>query len=201
MDYYQNIITEKSWKLLKALQNKYNFILIGGWAVWLYTKALKSKDVDIIVDYDGLAKLQKEFEVIKNERLKKYEIKQEEVDIDIYSPFFSNLGIPVESVVNHFISYEGFNIPKVELLLILKQYAYSQRQGSAKGEKDKIDILGLILLNDFNWKLYFKLLSEFKMMPLKKELVSLLKTTYEISELGINRHTFSIKKKNILSYF
>jgi len=28
-----------------------DFVLIGGWAVWLYTSSVKSKDIDIYVNF------------------------------------------------------------------------------------------------------------------------------------------------------
>ena len=34
-NYYQDIITQKSWNLLTELQKEVDFILIGGWAVYL----------------------------------------------------------------------------------------------------------------------------------------------------------------------
>ena len=100
MEFYHNLITDKSFKILQDLRKKFDFILIGGWAVFLYTKSLKSKDIDIILDYDELEKIRKEFNLFKNERLKKYEIKIDEVDVDIYLPFFSKLGMPVEEIKN-----------------------------------------------------------------------------------------------------
>lgn len=199
MDYYQNLITEKSWKILKNLRKNHDFVLIGGWAVWIWTKALKSKDIDIIIDYDELAKLQKEYEVIKNNRLLKYEIKREEVDIDIYLPFYSNLGIAVEKVINHKIIKDGFEVIEREVLIILKQYVYSQRQGSAKGEKDKIDIILIALDADFDWKKYKLFLEEFKLPKFKEDLKKLLSQTYEIAEIAMSRHAFAKRKKQILS--
>jgi len=68
MEYYHDLITEKSFKILQDLKREFDFILIGGWAIFLYTKALKSKDIDIIVDYDELEKFKKEFDIVKNER-------------------------------------------------------------------------------------------------------------------------------------
>ena len=56
MTYWHELITEKSWQLLQELKGKFRFKLIGGWAVYLLTKAQKSKDIDIIVD---IAELQK----------------------------------------------------------------------------------------------------------------------------------------------
>lgn len=46
MAYYNDLITEKSWQYLQTLRRETNFVLIGGWAVYLYTKSLKSKDFD-----------------------------------------------------------------------------------------------------------------------------------------------------------
>ena len=51
MKYYHDLITEKSFKILQDLRRKFDFILIGGWAIFLYTKALKSKDIDIYLPY------------------------------------------------------------------------------------------------------------------------------------------------------
>jgi len=59
MEFYHELITEKSFKILQDLKRKFNFILIGGWAIYLYTKTLKSKDLDIILDYDELEKIKK----------------------------------------------------------------------------------------------------------------------------------------------
>ena len=50
-EFYHELITEKSFKILQDLRKKIKFILIGGWAVFLYARTLKSKDIDIIIDY------------------------------------------------------------------------------------------------------------------------------------------------------
>src|SRR3990167_2286680 len=64
MAYYHDLITQKSFEVLTALRRKYDFILIGGWAVFLYTHNLKSKDVDLVVEYKDLEKLKHDFEVV-----------------------------------------------------------------------------------------------------------------------------------------
>jgi len=135
MEFYHEIITEKSFKILQNLKRQFDFILIGGWAVFLYARTLKSKDIDIIVDYNQLAKLKRILDVSKNERLKKYEAKIEEVDIDIYLPHYSNIGFPSEEIKNYFQSVEGFKVPLPEVLLILKTYVWSQRKNTSKGKK------------------------------------------------------------------
>lgn len=96
--FYQNTVSHKSWQLLTQLKKKFDFILIGGWAVYLYTQGLKSKDIDIIVDFSELSKLKQAYNIIKNERLQKYEIKTEGIDIDIYLPHYSALGLPTEII-------------------------------------------------------------------------------------------------------
>ena len=89
--FYQEMVTQKSWQILQNLKKQVAFILIGGWAVFLYTNSLKSKDIDVIIDYGQLEDLKRTGNVYKNERLRKYEIKREGVDIDIYLPFFSRV--------------------------------------------------------------------------------------------------------------
>lgn len=188
MDFYNDLITQKSWEMLGQLKKKIKFVLIGGWAVYLYTKSLKSKDIDIIVDFDQLAKLKKEFAVTKNERLKKYEARREEVQIDIYLPHYSDLGIPVEEVIKNLSRRETFSVPVAEMLLMLKLLAYNQRKISVKGEKDRIDILALLSFTDI----------DFSRVVQTEELKNLIKSTVKIPELGINEHQWSRKKKLVL---
>src|SRR3989338_2784404 len=94
MDYWHDLLTEKSWKVLQELKGKFPFILIGGWAVYLWARTQKSRDIDIIVDLQTLATIKKGYDVHKNDNLKKYEIKREEIDIDMYVPYYSKLCIP-----------------------------------------------------------------------------------------------------------
>ena len=89
MQFYHDIITQKSFNYLQDLKKKHDFILIGGWAVFLYSHAIKSKDIDIIISYSELAKMKEMYDLVKNERLRKYEIKIGEFDIDVYLCHFS----------------------------------------------------------------------------------------------------------------
>ncbi len=182
--FYHDLITKKSWQTLQNLKRQVDFILIGGWAVWLYTKSLKSKDIDIIVNYDQLEKLRQFYPITKNDRLKKYEARNEEVQIDIYLPHYSQIGIPAEEIIKNIQTLETFSVPKIETLLALKLYVYSQRQLSAKGQKDRLDILSLLLLTS--------------PVKLSKELINIIKETTKIPELNINEHVWSKKKKELL---
>lgn len=198
MTYYHDIITEKSWKSLQEMKRRYNFILIGGWAVYLYTKGLKSRDIDIICDYETLQKLKTDYELIKNERLKKYEVHQGEFDIDIYVPFFSELGLPVENLQKMTTVKEGFSLITPEALLILKQKAHHDRAQSLKGEKDKIDIIAL-LYNGVDMKKYKTLIKKYELKECLSELKMLLQTTYSVPELNLKDHTFAKWKRKIVS--
>ncbi len=186
MDFYNDLITAKSWKTLRDLKRKIKFVLIGGWAVWLYTKALKSKDIDIIVDYDTLDQLRALYPLTKNERLKKYEARNEEVQIDIYLPHYSQIGLPVEEIVAKTQTIATFTLPTIETLLAMKLFVYNQRLLSAKGQKDRLDILSLLLAFPT------------QNLPVSDDLVAIIKETVKIPELGVNEHLWSKKKKEFL---
>src|SRR3989338_9918777 len=108
MQFYHDTVTQQSFDLLQDLRRRYNFILIGGWGVWVWTNALKSKDIDIAVDFKQLAKLKTDWPLTKNERLSKYEIKLPEIDVHIYVSHYSNPGLPVERLVAYAVSQSGF---------------------------------------------------------------------------------------------
>jgi len=148
-EYYNDIITERSWETLVRLNRAYHFVLIGGWAAWLHGSAAKSRDIDIITTYEELARLKTQMPVTKNDRLAKYEIKADGFDIDIYLPRVSKtLSLPAEFVMSHTERRGGFEVPTAEVLLGLKLGAWEQRMASAKGQKDLIDIVGLLTQTD-----------------------------------------------------
>ena len=198
MQYYHDLVTKKSFDILKSLKHKCKFILIGGWSVFLYTNSLKSKDIDIILDYKELSKLKEDFQVTKNTRLKRYEVRTQGTDIDIYLPYFSKLALPCQEVEKFTLVKEGFTLPIPEVLLILKQDAFSDRKESSKGMKDKIDIFSLLSLESFNFSKYKKILKKYKKEEFIIHLRNLLKETFEIKELKLSRHKMSRLKKEIL---
>jgi len=196
--FFHNNITDKSFQLLVALNENYNFVLIGGWAVFLYTNSLKSKDIDVVLDYGELGKFREEFTVNKNDRLKKYEIKTGEFDIDIYVPHYSELGIPAKEIIKSGNKRKGFLVPRLETLFLLKLYAWGRRRGSIKGRKDELDILCLVSSPEFNYSDYFKMIKKYDFNSEHKNLVSFLKETKKVSELKLNEQQVSKLKKKIL---
>ncbi len=197
-EFYHDLVTEKSFKILQDLKRKFNFVLIGGWAIYLYTKALKSKDIDIVVDYEELEKFKKEFPISKNERLKKYEVKLEEVDIDIYLPYFSDLKFPIEEIKNYLQSIEGFKVPIPEILLILKVNTYLERKGTTKGEKDFLDIFTLISNEKIDWQIYKRLIKKYQLESLNQKLKEIIFSAKSIPQLNLLNHQISRLKKKIL---
>lgn len=198
MDYYRNQVTQESWELLVKLSKAYHFILIGGWAVWLYTKQLKSKDIDIILSFEELMLLRSDFDVVKNERLHKYEARKGMVQIDVYTPHYSQIGLPLETVQKYAVSLSGFRVPSPPVLLMLKQVAYAARKGSSKGKKDLLDIVTLLSLPQFDWRQYVSLLSQ-SSPNTKQQLQQVISSQTEVPELAINRHAYARMKKKWLA--
>ncbi len=199
MQYYHNLITEKSWQELQSLKGLVDFVLIGGWAVYLYSRALKSKDIDIIVDFDQLPILGKNYNLQKNERLNKYEARKGEIEIDIYLPHFSKIGIPVERLLKATKQVDGFVVVDPNYLLALKIYTLNQRGRSAKGRKDFLDIISLISSKQIDLLQTKKVLQEFKMEQELKVFTEFLKESSQVEELGLNAHNFSRLKKEIVA--
>lgn len=197
-EFYQDIIVQKSWQALISLKKNIEFVLIGGWAVYLYTKALKSKDIDMIVDYSQLQKLRKDFPIFKNDRLKKYEVKTEGIDIDIYLPHYSDLGVGVEEIIKNKQTKDAFNVPAKEMLVLTKLYAYNARRASVKGQKDKIDIISLVFMENFDFSYFQRITCQYQKRGFKELLINILRETREVKELNLNKHFFAKKKKEIL---
>jgi len=200
MEFWNNTLTEKSWKILLELKEKnFDFIVIGGWAAYLWTNLHKSKDIDIVIrDFKDLNFLKKNYELIKNDNLKKYEIKIEEIDIDIYAPFFSELTIPADEIKKYTSKIKNFEVVKPEALLILKQGAELDREKSVKGEKDRIDIMTLVLNADVNFKEYFNLLKKYKIEHFYKRLKKIILSFKEIKYLNMNPREFKLKKEKVM---
>ena len=198
MEFWNDEITDKSWNKLVELKKEINFVLIGGWAVYLYTKLHKSKDIDIVIDYSSLRQLQVNYILNKNERLKKYEIKMNDgFDIDIYVPNYSRLAIPIKDIISTSTMREGFNVPKPEVLVLLKLSAFINREQSIKGSKDSIDILGLLFYADIDFKLLKNLIKEYKLESYSRTLLKVLDNfdIFLAGYLNLNKNSFSKFKK------
>lgn len=197
MEYYHNIITQKSWQELIALRKEVDFVLIGGWAIYLYTKQLKSKDIDIMIDYDQLPVLEKKYVLTKNERLKKYQAQKEEIEIDLYLPHFSTIGLPVETLIQQAKNQKGFQVLEEHYLFVLKVFVLSQRANTPKGRKDLLDVVGLAVARDLDWQKIKTIIKEFDLDEALNNFLALLKQETEMPELNLNQYKLSRLKKEI----
>jgi hypothetical protein len=196
-EYWNTLLTEKSWNILQELKRKYDFILIGGWAAYLLAKQQKSKDIDVVVEIKELEKLKKE-SLIKNDRLKKYELKIDEIDIDIYLEYYSRLTIPPEELKKYCIETQGFKVVSPEALLVLKQGAYKDRQNNVKGEKDKLDIISLLFFTEIDLKQYKAILAKYTLEAFLGELKKILTGFKSYDALGIAPNELKRKKEALL---
>lgn len=196
MEYWHDMITEESWLLLQKIKGTFSFTLIGGWAVYLWAKKNKSRDIDIVVNFNTLNYLKKNFDLGKNDKLRKYEIKDGNIDIDIYVAGYSKLGLALESIET--IKIEGFDVAKLEELIVLKQCAQNARHASEKGEKDRIDIMGLLLSCDVDFARYKKILLQNNIEHMKSELLSLVRNFSKYNYVGLNPRELKMQKKQIL---
>lgn len=201
MEFWNSILTEKSWDILLELSKEpFDFILIGGWAAYLWTNLHKSKDIDIVLeDLKALDYLKKRYSLKKNENLKKYEIQFEEVDVEIYAPFYSKLAIPAEEIRKYATKIRSIKVVKPEALLILKQGAELERKESVKGGKDQIDIMTLLIYSEINFEEYKVLLKKYKLGHFLPRLKTIVKTFKDIQYLNLNPRQFKLKKEEILT--
>lgn len=199
-EFWNSLLTEKSWNLLKELKKKpFRFVLIGGWAAYLWTKLHKSKDIDIVIyDFKDLEYLKKNYELRKNDSLRKYEIKFGEIDVDIYAAYYSKLTLPVKEIRKHSAKMENIEVVSPEILLILKQGAEKDRENSVKGIKDRIDIMCLVLFSEIDFKKYISLLEKYKLEYFLTRLRKIINSFTEIKYLNLNPREFKVKKKGLL---
>jgi len=146
---------ERSWQVLGELKGFADFVLIGGWGVYLWTRSLKSRDIDIYIDQENFYRLQFElmergFVLKRNVRLMKFEALIDGVEVDIYTPFVSRLVVPCLDVFDRglYSVIEGFKVAVPEVLLLLKAQAAQDRWHAEKGLKDRVDIISLLEFAD-----------------------------------------------------
>lgn len=202
MDFWNEMVLDKSFKILQELGKQFDFVLIGGWAVYFLTKAMKSKDIDIIVDFEILSEMKNAIDLRKNEKLKKYSAEIEGIDIDIYMPYYSKFVVPVKEIMSQAISIEGFKIPNPEMLLLLKQQAEFSRKNTIKGQKDRIDIIALLASGKIDFHAYKALIKKIGAEEYKKrlkEIISAAKDEFEYLGIKNLREVKKIKSKIISS--
>lgn len=197
MAYYHDLITSESWQELLRLKKRIPFVLIGGWAAYLYTKTLKSKDIDVVVDYPALSKLNTTYDVTKNERLRKYEGVKGSVHIDIYLPHYSRLGMPAEDIIAKAKAVEGFSVANPDMLFALKLITLADRGRTPKGRKDFLDLLSLAQSKTFDGSAISRLLTLYRQQSAVQPFQTFLNETTSVPEIGLNTHAYARLKKRL----
>jgi hypothetical protein len=138
---------EEIRKFLIETTNQFGdeFITIGGWAVNAYACKGKSLDGDAMISFQTEGTL-RDFHILeKNPRMKKSQLLcPAGCDIDLYVEHQHGLKIPFEEVQAYHQKRQGLNVPCPEHLLILKLEAFKERRNSAKGQKDKEDLIQML---------------------------------------------------------
>lgn len=128
-------------------------IVIGGVATYLYSIKSEidddiiefSHDGDFVISNQSLDDLQEYYGVAnKNMRLKKHELKINDVDYDLYTEDKHTLLYSYKEMSEHSELIGTIRVPCIEHLIKLKTIAYNDRKSSAKGEKDKRDLIRLM---------------------------------------------------------
>ncbi len=200
MEFWNSLLTEQSWALLQELQKKpFKFVVIGGWAAYLWTHSHKSKDIDIILDnFKDLDYLKENYRLKKNDALKKYEIQFGEIDVDIYVAYYSQFPLPIAEIKKHTTVIEGINVVLPEILLILKQAAEYDQEHSVKGSKDRIDIVTLLLFSGVDLNRYMALLKKYGLEHYHSRLRSIVREFSDIRYLGLDLRQYVLRKKALL---
>jgi hypothetical protein len=152
---WRDEVVERSWRVLGELKGFADFVLIGGWGVYLWTGKLKSRDIDVYIDQKNFYKLQSElmqkgYALKRNVRLMKFEALISDVEVDIYTPFMSKLVVSCLDVFDRklYSVIEGSKVAIPEVLLLLKAQAARDRWHAEKGLKDRVDIISLLKFAD-----------------------------------------------------
>lgn len=200
MEFWNSDITGESWNQLISLSKKYKFVLIGGWAIYMYTKLQKSRDIDMVVDYVQTRPLFADFQMRNNPSLRKYEIKFQKFNVDVYTPFYSRLSVSPQDLLNNYRVIENIMVSRVEEMLILKPGAFYDRKSSIKGQKDRVDIAGLVFYSTVDYSRLRVLLNQYK----KESYMDLLLDAvgnidrHLLPYLNLNESTYSKIRKRTL---
>lgn len=124
-------------------------VFIGGIAVYLHTVnvtetrelAELTHDADFYISLADMADLRDLEEVTANRRLSKHQLIKRGFEFDIYTERQAALIVPYDAVRARSESRGGIRVASLDHLLVLKLEAFRDRKGSAKGDKDAMDLI------------------------------------------------------------
>jgi hypothetical protein len=160
--FWNNDKTDRSLLVLRSLSKGIGFVLIGGWAVYMYVNSQKSEDVDIAVEPDRL-------DFFRRHGISEYEglpIKYSVVGGTIVNLFINGyadqaLPVPVSRIMSDYTLIDDIKVVRKELLLLLKLWGYF-RSDDTKLRKDMIDVLTLVFYGGIDLRKFARYISEYK---------------------------------------
>jgi hypothetical protein len=121
------------------------FIVIGGWAVWAYEQDEMSLDGDAMISTSALSILRDKYVVTNTPQKRQRQFATPEgFDVDLYIEHQHGLRVPFDELQAYSRHIQRMHVASPEHLLVLKLEAAKDREGSAKGEKDKRDVLRIV---------------------------------------------------------
>ena len=132
-------------------------ILIGGWATFVRVGGEISLDIDLITSQESRHKLEQlmtDLSPSNNHQGRKLRATIDNVHLDIYLPYESQLGdklrLKVEVLAEYptELSFEKWTLLRLEAHIATKMAALLDRHFSEKGQKDAREILALLKLQD-----------------------------------------------------
>ena len=118
------------------------FVVIGGWASYAHGSGQLSLDGDALISYAALGTLRDRFQVTPNHRMKKEQFRGPTGhDIDLYVERMHGLPVAFDEAQACAQERGGLLVVCPEHLTILKLRAEADRRGSAKGDKDALDLI------------------------------------------------------------
>jgi hypothetical protein len=131
-------------------------ILIGGWATFVRVGGEISLDIDFITSQESRHKLERlltDLSPSNNHQGRKLRATIDDVHLDIYLPYESQLGgklrLKVEVLAEYpdEVSFEKWTLLRLEAHIATKMAALLDRHFSEKGQKDAHEILALLKLD------------------------------------------------------
>ena len=132
-------------------------ILIGGWATFIRVGGEISLDIDLITSQESRHKLEQlmtDLSPSNNHQGRKLRATIDNVHLDIYLPYESQLGdrlrLKVEVLAEYpdELKFEKWTLLRLEAHIATKMAALLDRHFSEKGQKDAREILALLKLGD-----------------------------------------------------
>ncbi len=191
-------VYEKSLEILRKIidaqeKNKFQIVLIGGWAAYAYNPYMKSRDIDLVVKKEDYWKLKNFLSSLgfsetygghlgKKGFLLLYQ--GDKIEVDVYDETVAGFGVKraIENSKEREIENKLVKVASVTDLIIMKFKSAIDRIGSMKGEKDLSDLLAILDKHsqDINWGIVVEEISKKETVNVMRILLSDIKQTQKI---------------------